>query len=179
MVWIYIYIYLLTCSIITAFYMKTKIMSTEKHSFDTDTETVRFCLPWFSHQFKWRQQPRNQDKAETQKGSDGRFREHHQEQRYVLRDQGCHPQPPIPNYYVWILKMECKGLIGKKRFIWNMCWRRAVWITWTHRKASEWVLEQIRTETLLEAKVTNWKLSYFGHTVRRQSPLERTIIQEK
>lgn len=35
-----------------------------------DNDGIRvlmFCLPWFHHQFTWRLQPRNQDKAETQR----------------------------------------------------------------------------------------------------------------
>lgn len=40
------------------------------------TETLQLleillCLPWFTAQFKWRPQPRREEKAESQKGSDG------------------------------------------------------------------------------------------------------------
>ena len=87
----------------------------------------------------------------------------------------------ISSLNVWLKSLrKLSGLMrGKKWFTWNMCCRRALWIPWTHIKANRLVLLQIRTETSLKAKVTNLKLSYFGHTMRRQSSLKRTIIQEK
>ena len=36
---------------------------------------------------------------------------------------------------------------------------------------NKWVLEQIKTITLLKAKMTKLKLSYFGHIMRRQGSL--------
>ena len=61
---------------------KTKMMTTEElHNFNVDNEDieiVRFCFPWFSHQFKWRLQPRNQEKTETWKGSNERIRKDRQ-----------------------------------------------------------------------------------------------------
>lgn len=40
---------------------------------------------------------------------------------------------------------------------------------------SKWVLEQIKPETLLEAKVTKQKLSYFGPILRSQGSSQRTM----
>lgn len=51
------------------------------------TLKLLFCLLWFSRQFKRRPQPRNQEKAETCKGGNGRIRKDRQEQRCVIRDQ--------------------------------------------------------------------------------------------
>lgn len=39
--------------------------------------------------------------------------------------------------------------------------------------------ESYKTETLLEAKITKLKLSYFGRIMRWQGSLEKTIIWEK
>lgn len=44
---------------------------------------------------------------------------------------------------------------------------------------NKWVLEQTNSETLLEAKMTKLKLSYFWHIMRRQSSLEKTIMVGK
>ena len=37
----------------------------------------------------------------------------------------------------------------------------------------EWVLEQIKPEAPLEAKMIKLRLSYFGHLMRRQDSLEK------
>ena len=47
------------------------------------------------------------------------------------------------------------------------------------RKTNKWVLEQIKPETLLEAKMKKLKLFYFGHFVRRQGSLGETIMLGK
>ena len=59
------------------------------------------------------------------------------------------------------------------------CWRRALRIPWTARKMNKWVLEQIKPELLLEAKMIKLRLSYFGHIMRRQDSLEKTIMLGK
>lgn len=41
------------------------------------TSKLLFCLLWFSRQFKWRPQLRNQEKAEAYKGGNGRTRKDH------------------------------------------------------------------------------------------------------
>ena len=56
------------------------------------------------------------------------------------------------------------------------CWRRALWLLWTISKKNKWVLEHIKPETLLEAKMTKRKLPYFRHITRRQSSLEKIMM---
>lgn len=56
------------------------------------------------------------------------------------------------------------------------CCRRALPIPWTYGNTNTRILEQIKPETLLEAKMTKLKLSYFGHIMRRQGYLEKTVI---
>lgn len=65
-----------------------------------------------------------------------------------------------------------------------------VWVAMTLGKASwkyqpgfkihnpGWVLEQTKSDTRLEAKITPLKPSYFGH-LRRQGSLEKQKCQEK
>lgn len=43
----------------------------------------------------------------------------------------------------------------------------------------KWVLEQMKPEISLEANMTKLKLSYFGHIMRRQSPLEKAMMPGK
>lgn len=45
------------------------------------------------------------------------------------------------------------------------CWRRALWIPWTAKKKNKWVVDQIKSELSVEAKM---RLLYFGHIKRRQ-----------
>ena len=44
------------------------------------------------------------------------------------------------------------------------------------RKISNWVLDQIKPELCLEAKMLKPRLSYFGPIMRRQDSLEKTAI---
>ena len=57
------------------------IMTTEEmhnSNGDTeDTEIVKDCWPWFTHQFIWRLQRRHHERAETWKSSKGRIRKGH------------------------------------------------------------------------------------------------------
>ena len=55
----------------------------------------------------------------------------------------------------------------------------ALWIPWTARKMNKWVLEQIKPELLLRAKMIKLRLSYFGHIMKRQDSLEKTIMLGK
>ena len=54
-----------------------------------------------------------------------------------------------------------------------------MWIPWTARKINKWVLEQIKPEQSLEAKMLKLRLSYFGHIMRSQDSLEKTIMLGK
>ena len=68
---------------------KTGIMTTEEIYFyiNKEDKLLSVCWPWISHQFKWRLQPRNQEKTETWKGSNERIRKDHQKHRCVIKDQ--------------------------------------------------------------------------------------------
>ena len=54
-------------------------------------------------------------------------------------------------------------------------WRRALWIPWIARKKKKWVPEQVKPELWLEAKIRKQRLSHFGHSMRRQDSLEKTV----
>lgn len=83
------------------------------------------------------------------------------------KDQGeDHSHPKIPNCYVSMQKLESMNrLIEKKKnwFIWNMVLEECSSDILGNRKMSNWVLEQIKPETSLEAKLTRLKLSYLRH----------------
>ena len=46
---------------------------------------------------------------------------------------------------------------------------------WTARKSNKWVLDQIKPELSLEAKMLKLRLSYFGHIMRIEDSLEKKI----
>ena len=48
-------------------------------------------------------------------------------------------------------------------------------IPWIGRMMNKWVLEQIKPELSLEAKMIKPRLSYFGGIMRRQDSLEKTV----
>ena len=50
---------------------------------------------------------------------------------------------------------------------------------WTARRLDQWVLEQIKPQLSLQAKMIKVRLSYFAHTMRRQVSLEKTIMLGK
>lgn len=50
---------------------------------------------------------------------------------------------------------------------------------WTSIKMNKWVLEQITPKTSPEATMTKWKLSHFGHIMRRHGFMEKAIILGK
>ena len=54
-----------------------------------------------------------------------------------------------------------------------------MWILWTARKMNKWVVGQITPELALEAKIMKLKVLYFGHIMRRQDSLEKTIMLGK
>ena len=91
----------------------------------------------------------------TQKGSKERIRKDHQEQRWA---KIIHPlifSITAYGYESWTVKKAGGENIGSCE-IW--CWRRALQIPWTSQKINTWVLEQMKSEALLEAKVTQQEL---------------------
>ena len=97
-----------------------------------------------------------------------RLREQQQKnQERLLRAKMCHQRPRLRSStpsYPQLLCTDTK--VGQGRRLTKTvdsleirCWRRALWIPWVTRKMNEWVLKQIKPETLLEVKMTKLKLS--------------------
>ena len=55
------------------------------------------------------------------------------------------------------------------------CWRKLLRIAWTARITNREVLERIKSEPSLAAKITRLRLTYFGHVMRANS-LEKSIM---
>ena len=70
-------------------------------------------------------------------------------------------------------KLNSEEAFRKKTDSFETCWRRALWIPWTARKMNKCVLAFAQNVT--GAKKTTLKLSYFGHIMKRQDSLAKTI----
>ena len=59
------------------------------------------------------------------------------------------------------------------------CWRRLLRVSWTVRRANQSILKVVNPEYSLERLILKLKLQYFGHLMRRDNSLERTLILAK
>ena len=74
----------------------------------------------------------------------------------------------------WTLKKaECQRIDAFQ--LW--CWRRLLRVSWTARRSTQSILEEIKPEYTLEGLML--KLQYFGHLMRRAYSLEKTRMLGK
>src|SRR5713101_6211333 len=70
---------------------------------------------------------------------------------------------------------------GKKKIdtfeLWT--WRRLLKVPWTAKRTNQSILDEVRPECSLEAFMLKQKLSYFGHVMRAERSLEKTIMLGK
>ena len=59
------------------------------------------------------------------------------------------------------------------------CWRRALRVPWTAKRTNRSVLDEIKADLSLESSMLRLKLSYFGHIMRKNDSLEKTIMLGK
>ena len=59
------------------------------------------------------------------------------------------------------------------------CWRRLLRVAWTARRSSQSVLKEISPEYSLEGLMLKLKLQHFGHLMRRNDSLEKTLMLGK
>ena len=59
------------------------------------------------------------------------------------------------------------------------CWRRFLRVSWTARRSTQSILNEINPEYLLEGLMLKLKLQYFGHLMRRADSLEKTLLLGK
>ena len=58
------------------------------------------------------------------------------------------------------------------------CWRRHLRVSWTARRSNQSILKEISPECSLEGLMLKLKLQYFGHLMRRDDSLEKTLMLE-
>ena len=59
------------------------------------------------------------------------------------------------------------------------CWRRLLRVPWTARRSNQSLLKEISPEYSLEGLMLKLKLQYFGHVIRRNDSLEKTLMLGK
>ena len=55
------------------------------------------------------------------------------------------------------------------------CWKRLLRVPWTARRSNQSILKEISPEYSLEGLMLKLKLQYFGHLMRRNDSLEKTL----
>ena len=56
------------------------------------------------------------------------------------------------------------------------CWRRLLRVPWTARGSNQSILKEISPGISLEGMMLKLKLQYFGHLMRRDDSLEKTLM---
>ena len=56
------------------------------------------------------------------------------------------------------------------------CWRRLLRVPWTVRRSNQSILKEISPGCSLEGLMLKLKLQYFGHLMRRDDSLEKTLM---
>ena len=56
------------------------------------------------------------------------------------------------------------------------CWRRLLKVPWTSRRSNQSILKEINPGYSLEGLMLKLKLQYFGHLMRRNDLLEKTLM---
>ena len=59
------------------------------------------------------------------------------------------------------------------------CWRRPLSVPWTTRRSNPSILKEINPEYSLEGLMLKLKLQYFGHLMRTEDSLEKTLMLGK
>ena len=59
------------------------------------------------------------------------------------------------------------------------CWRRLLRVPWTARRTNLSILKEIKLECSLEGRILKLRLQYFGHLMRREDSLEKTLMLGK
>ena len=58
-------------------------------------------------------------------------------------------------------------------------WRRLLRVPWTARRSNQSILKEISPDYSLEGLMLKLKLQYFGHLMRRNDSLEKTLMLGK
>ena len=83
---------------------------------------------------------------------------------------------PVVMYGSWGIKKADRQRIYAFE-LW--CWRRLLRVPWTARRTNLSILKEINPECSLEEQILKLRLQYFGHLMRREDSLEKTLMLGK
>ena len=81
-----------------------------------------------------------------------------------------------------VVMYGCESLTTKKAERWRIdafelwCWRRLLRVPWIARRSNQSILKEISSGYSLEGLMLKLKLQYFGHLMRRDDSLEKTLM---
>ena len=84
-----------------------------------------------------------------------------------------------------VVMYGCESWTIKKADCWGIdafelcCWKKLLRVSWTERRANQFILKEISPEYSLEGLMLKLKLQYFGHLMRRTDSLEKTLMLGK
>ena len=84
-----------------------------------------------------------------------------------------------------VVMYGCESWTVKKVECWRTdafnlwCWRRLFRVLWTVRRSNQSILKEINTEYSIERLMLKLKLQSFGHLMRRDDSLEKTVMLGK
>ena len=77
--------------------------------------------------------------------------------------------------WMWELNHE-ESWAWKNWSFWTIVLRRLLRVPWTARRSNQSILKEISPEYSLEGLMLKLKLQYFGHLMRRDDSLEKTLM---
>ena len=84
-----------------------------------------------------------------------------------------------------VVMYGCESWTKKKADCWRIdafelwCWRRLLRVPWTARRSNQSILKEMSPERSLEGLMLKLKLQYFGHLMRRDDSLQKTLMLGK
>ena len=84
-----------------------------------------------------------------------------------------------------VVMYECESWTIKKSEHWRTdtlelwCWTRLLRVLWTARRSNQSILKEINPKYSLEGLMLKLKLQSFGHLMRRDDSLEKTLMLGK
>ena len=106
-------------------------------------------------------------------------------QRQHFTDKGPYIQTTVfpvvmYRYECWTITKALLLLYQQKIDAFELwCWRRLLRVPWTARRSNQSILKEISPEYSLEGLMLKLKVQYFGHLMRRDDSLEKTLMLGK
>ena len=132
------------------------------------------------NQCRWWLQSWNQKTVCYQQENYNKPRQCTEKQTLLFSKGPCNQDYGLPNG-----QYGCESWALKKAECWRIdafelwCWRRLLKVPWTARRSNQLILKEINPEHSVEGLILKLKLQYFGHLMRRDDSLEKSLMLGK